>query len=95
MAIKEAETQGFTFGKYEGIKIVSLETYKQGKTLVMLCWVGDDPHYIVFAGRITNDGDGSYMLYSPHKCYGTEEEAKLAYNRQVAKVKRDHKEEER
>lgn len=87
MVIKEAETQEYVFGKYEGIKIVSLETYKQDETLVKLGWVEDDPHYIVFAGRITNDGDSLYRV-DWYKRYHTEDEAKRAYRRQVARVKR-------
>lgn len=88
MVIKETETQEFTFGKYEGMKFVSLKTYEQGKTMVILGLVEDDPRYFVFAGHITNDGDRLYRV-DWSKRYRTEEEATSAYNRQVAKAKEE------
>lgn len=73
--------------KLPSTKIVMLKTYKQGKMFVELGWNQDEPHYSVFVGHIAKDGDSFYQSDSYDRYY-TEDEAKRAYDRQVAKVKR-------
>lgn len=64
---------------------ITLKSYERDKTLVELSWDKYSPHFVVFVGHRADDG---FYHADEYDRYHTEDEAKRAYRRQVAKVKR-------
>lgn len=64
---------------------ITLETFEQDNLYIEYEWDKYEPHYIVFVGKKHSD-DLVYTLWTNR--YGTKEQAKKSFQRQVRKAKK-------